>query len=95
MIVVAVLADFDVRWEGFWFLVDVCLLGAELGAELDVVNIAWLVEDREDAFAFDGAVFGAYACCEKQSQYWSVSVIKSLPGSTLSDYFNRSDRGAD
>jgi len=42
---VAVFNDFGVRWEGFRFLVDVCLLGAELGAELDIVDVAGLVDD--------------------------------------------------
>jgi hypothetical protein len=65
MVVVAVFDDFGVRWEGFWFLVDVCLLGAELGAELDVVDVAWLVEECEETFAFDGVIFGADACCDK------------------------------
>jgi hypothetical protein len=43
VIVVAVLSDFGVGWESFRLLVNVCLLGAELGAELDVVNVAWFV----------------------------------------------------
>ena len=45
VIMVAVFNDFGVRWEGFRFLVDVCLLGAELGAELDIVDVAGLVDD--------------------------------------------------
>jgi hypothetical protein len=45
-------------------LVDVCLLGAELGAELDVVDVAWLVEKCEETFALDGVVFGADTCCD-------------------------------
>jgi hypothetical protein len=40
---VAVIPDFGVGWECFWFLVNVCLLGTELGAELDVVDVAWFV----------------------------------------------------
>ena len=45
MVVVATLDDFDVGRENFRFLVDVCLLGAELGAELDIVDVAGLVDD--------------------------------------------------
>jgi hypothetical protein len=89
---VAVVPDFGVGWEGFWFLVDVGLLGAQLGAELDVVDVAWFVQDREEALALDGVVLVADACCEKQSQYRSVSVVRCLPASTLSYYFNRFGR---
>jgi hypothetical protein len=65
VVVVAIFLDFNLRWEGFWLLIDVCLLGAKLGAELDVVNIAWLVEECEDASAFDRVVFCANACCDE------------------------------
>lgn len=43
VVMIALFVDFGVGWEGFWFLVDVCLLCAELGAELNVVDVAWLV----------------------------------------------------
>jgi hypothetical protein len=70
VVMVAAFLDFGVRWESFWLLVDVCLLGAELGAELYVVDVARLVENCEETFAFDGVVLVADACCDKQSQYW-------------------------
>jgi hypothetical protein len=91
VVVVATLDDFDVGRENFRFLVDVCLLGADLGAEVDVVDVAWLVENREETFAFDGVVLVADACCDKQSQYWPAWIILDP---TLPAFFNSSDGGA-
>jgi len=62
VVMVSVLSNLNIRREGFWFLVDVRLLSANLGAELDVVDVAWLVQECEEAFALDGVVFGADAC---------------------------------
>ena len=88
---VAAFVDFGVRWESFWLLVDVCLLGAELGAELNVVDVARLIEECEEAFTLHGVVLVAYTFCNDKSQCWAVSVDRSLPGSSLSDYCNRFD----
>jgi hypothetical protein len=65
VVVVAIFLDFNLRWEGVR-VVDVCLLGAELGSETDVVDVAWSVEECGEVFAPDGAVLGAYVCCDGQ-----------------------------
>lgn len=92
MVVVAVLFDFGGRWEDFWSLVDVCLLGAELGAEMDVVNVTRLVDEREEALASHGVVFVAYACCDDRSQRWTALVAMSLSGPAVLHLFDSFDR---
>lgn len=68
MVMVAVFCDFNNRWKGVW-VVDVCLLGTQLGSEVDVVDVAWSVEECGETPPPDGVVLGAYVYCDGQSQY--------------------------
>jgi hypothetical protein len=72
VVMVAVFCDFNNRWKGVW-VVDVCLLGTQLGtqlgSEVDVVDVAWSVEECGEILAPDRVVLGAYVYCDGQSQY--------------------------
>lgn len=78
VVVVAVLVDFRIGREGFWFLVDVCLLGAEMSAELNVVDVAGLVEEGEETFAFGRVVLFADTRYGVGSQHVSMGFDRSV-----------------